>query len=1240
MADISVESSSKSNIPLSEETPSSPQTKEGEIAQEILKEQAQLHAPSSSSWSWVPSFVSTGWEKTKSVGTQILKSTSNFGVGIVADLTLKTYDYFAIKSFDSTKIINECKEKMTEATKDPRYFHFAEWMGGSLAQALWPSQKPTLEEKLNQLPGGLHDSISNFLDKNDNFIKDIIKTNVISAMGHLGKKFASSDSEVPPGTSLTKLGHNFSQMIIQETERVSKEIEKRPQERDDIIKESLEKVTHEILAAAFPQGADSIELPDLGGTVHFLLRQWLYPVVEQKMTQFIQTTYEKTLGSEEKTRKESETILKNLTGLNELDALCSIPSTLLKRELDKQFTEENTLTSKVLLNLIPDEALVSDIMKAGKDLFVNPDNRPIFSPLLSLLDTSAASLFAQFGSKAVEGKEKVIPSEFLAHLLTHALKTGKNQLQPEMIKDLDLNHFQLLPTELKATQQALSLNAKIALEKDPKAKESLKKELNQMIQEHRVPLYQLVKTLSSHAVETVGLKDKIDPDVLPRILFDQFGGLLMPLLEQKMYEEALGNTLSGQCRNWTSEILEKVKTNYIDPKQMSRFAASMVLGKQSSGSQMDKLQTQIESLLKNQDDPFVWDLTEKIVYAGVIRTVGNLTQGSDQIYQLAVLQEKKGEIEKSIRLINDEIEQLKQLSSLESYEREEKRNALETKSGILVQEKAAVELEIKNQLAMQAKKNSLLDQSSALAKLTMKAFTDSDLSNNELKALREISALHKINTSVETINQQLTVLRKPPLKEQKKIDLLVKKQQELQTKKSDIEKSVSQHKQPLIKRLNTISDGLLTMAGWGEGSAIPIPEMIKSDLIPNLLLDQTAELILLHAERQKLVDSMSKAPIVGLEELRKSIPSFVTNRMTKVLYNSQAVAVEINQLCNLNLDSRSLALLTKKVEDLRHKGLISNQNFFEEIIRIAESGSKWELTPTMMEKLVLVKELMNNQPAVVQSLGGEAIAQDIGKICNLSLDKSLLKDLGEQIGRMAKKGKVTENELYGEILKIALKKQKKATPQEKLTPEMKEKLISIVERLNKSVLSTEDLGVAINTFLKEQKLSTLTPEQRTTVATQIYDLVSKQEPKIVWDFLNRHIELTALKILERIGNKSKGEDIIEFALENVGNILSHNLSEGSEIKNFENIAAEILTMSDISMKEPIPGLSQVSSNRMLPVLKKEMAAQLYGEFHKTVLSRLSTDSLKVPEEFSSMLSNYPTAFIYLFGIIIQKRLLG
>ncbi len=94
----------------------------------------------------------------------------------------------AIKNFDTAQLTETCKKEMSSVTRDPNLAAFADVASSKITAFLWPANK----ELITNWFVGMSD-ILQFIDDHTNFIGNIVRLNILSAIGNLAKKYSPAN---------------------------------------------------------------------------------------------------------------------------------------------------------------------------------------------------------------------------------------------------------------------------------------------------------------------------------------------------------------------------------------------------------------------------------------------------------------------------------------------------------------------------------------------------------------------------------------------------------------------------------------------------------------------------------------------------------------------------------------------------------------------------------------------------------------------------------------------------------------------------------------------------------------------------------------------------------------------------------------------------------------------------------------------------------------------------------------
>ncbi len=171
---------------------------------------------------------------------------------------------------------------------------------------------------------------------------------------------------------------------------------------------------------------------------------------------------------------------------------------------------------------------------------------------------------------------------------------------------------------------------------EPASKGASKADLKKQMYEKAAPLMKILQNYSDTLFKQADLthipsfihnplKTYMESS-LPNLIFDNIGELALPFIVLKEKTKLLDKDILERCDKWSAEIIEKAKTE-ADFKQISHMIASRVVGPEETEKKkaiLNKLETQLESLLNHQDNPLLWELATLYVRATLVQVMADI----------------------------------------------------------------------------------------------------------------------------------------------------------------------------------------------------------------------------------------------------------------------------------------------------------------------------------------------------------------------------------------------------------------------------------------------------------------------------------------------------------------------------------------------------------------------------------------------------------------------------------------
>lgn len=923
-----------------EENKQQSENKETEIGKKILFGTKTPEKESSSWWDW-----SIEYGKSFILSIAGVKEALQEGTNVA--LNAITY------SFNPTSFINDSYKKMTTLTKDPQLPHVIGPIAKKISAFLWPTHEETIKDLLKQyVPESVYNGVLTFIDVNSQYIGRMIEANMISILGNLAIKYAPA----PIDPKLTEAINDEIKTMMNQMGPFSESV------NESIIRERLGKIKDKFIEHVCPEGIENL--------------------------------------------KESDPMRLSLKEIEK--TLQKVPSSL--SEKIKQAANDKENRSQLLANIT-------------REIFLDPlPSRAPYSALPDVINHFVKTINDKI-VKASEQREKAdikaIIKEFTDEVIDAALPNGIDSL---LIPDVGgvvhkAINFWFPMSSLKA------MVADLAQQAYDKAAE--KRDMGTFIESLELP-----KETTDLIMPVI--KNSLDQELSGSFLDVGkyfFNGLTNPAIEEMKNRKILGKELSDQCDKWSEEIMGKVKDPLISTLTSAIFGESIKDEDKEFRLQLENqfkvlfLQDHDASTL--QDGSLAWGASGH-VRALLIHVMAKIKQKSGNspllfnadILAKAVKEAFKpteNEIENKIEMLELDLELAKNVradflkSGLIESLTEQERLALNPSKGLP---------EIDNKIQMQTKKRNDLQQQLSKIDL-MEIENDIDIQTKELKELEwDLADIDKPNPSADRL-VAINAMKREIRELEVNLELSKTTKQNAQTLKESLTNEIEdleielfelgiernvvlEGTEALQKRFEGIAESLLGSIGMGKDEKMAIPfirDMLKNEILPSLLLDQTKDMIALQVERVEIEEDIkSHKRGAGAVSLAKPIAKFVLDVVKGAIVEPKELA---NELCacykEIATSEEQMSKLEKSIEKLikDHPGHIKKKALANLIAKIDVS-----LKPDL-ERLQMLKEKINKGLISSNTLGdaiGDVLTDEklIGmKLTGLSTEQK--RSIGQQI---------------------------------------------------------------------------------------------------------------------------------------------------------------------------------------------------------------------------------------------------
>ncbi len=297
---------------------------------------------------------------------------------------------------------------------------------------------------------------------------------------------------------------------------------------------------------------------------------------------------------------------------------------------------------------------------------------------------------------------------------------------------------------------------------------------------------------------------------------------------------------------------------------------------------------------------------------------------------------------------------------------------------------------------------------------------------------------------------------------------------------------------------------------------MPIPfiqDKLKKDILPSLLVDQSLDVVYLHAKEKEITRQVtSHKNGNGLLTLRKPIVKIVRDSVQRLIVDGNGISQEL------------AACFTPKLTEHHYTEKIS-------------------------------------------------------------------KEINALIGQ----GKIKKKDLNNLIKKIV--------PDTTCTNP--KKLQELKNKLNSGLYSVKDLGRGVNWIIVDKTalgslitLTGLSETEQDSIAKGIQELLAGHGPTEVWEFLDKHIELAITQIFANLASHTPGtDDILVATVKRLKKIADTHIVAGKK-PDFNKITDEILSLADVDLYHPIPGLPKALQGLIHYLAKAEIANRLKNIYEK------------------------------------------
>lgn len=949
------------------------QDKETEIAQETITHTDTESKKDSSWWNW--SKETAGAFLGSILG---MKETVDFVTTTVLNVT--TY------SFNPTALINDAKEKMTTQTKDSELQHIIGFIGKKTSTTLWPTYKETIQDIIKTyVPTTFVTSVLDFIDVNSEYLGRIIEANVVSILGNLSMKYAT-----PP------LDPKLKEIIDTEIERMMNAMGPFSESaKQAIIKEGLEKIKDAFTKVLCPDGIENLSETD---PIRLSLEE-IGKIVEDLPTSLSEKINQAITDKEKRSQILSEITREIfIDPLPPRDSYSALPDLInhlvktIKDKVDKAKEEGDKADLKAIVKEFTDE-IIDAALPNGMDSVLLPDMGGVVHKIINANFPISAlkEMVADLLYKVVVEKRDVsslmeslgLPKE-LTDLILPSIKRSLKEEESGSLLDISgtlLNSLTNPVMEEKKNRELLG--EELSKQCDQWTEELMAKMEDPLIsgivatlvgegtkkedQETRLQLENQLKVLlkgqdastSQDGSLAWGIKDHIRANLIKVMaqIKQKSSDSDSPLLfGSEVLTKAIKNTI-GKAIEQTKELAKTEKE--IDLKQNKINELEHKL--ETEGADSDSIKQEIDKL---RSDVMLLDIIkDTIVGENIVLTAEE---------KIALNPKKLREVEKIIQDRKEKLESLQQqLSEIDPIKLDQEIDAQMKELKELEGELAEIDKPNptpSRQVAIQALKREIRE-------LEVNIEFSRTQKQNEIPQLRE-----KLANEIEDIELELF---------------------NLELERTHLDK-ISEGTKSLQKRFEGVSEGILSSIGWGEEDEMAIPfirDILKNEILPSLLLDQTREMILLQSERSEIEEEIrSHHRGQGVLSLGKPISNLVLDIVKGAVVDTKEI---VDDLCfcynGLETSPEQQLQLEQSIETLlkEHPGKIKKKMLANIMARIDP-----HLKPNP-ERFQQLKEKMNgaflSRNALGETIGDVITNEELLGMKLTGLSEEQKKSIGRQL---------------------------------------------------------------------------------------------------------------------------------------------------------------------------------------------------------------------------------------------------
>jgi hypothetical protein len=1013
----------------------STESKESLIGKEILSE-TQTTEKTSSWWNWTlehgKSFIMSiaGVKEALQEGTNV---------------ALKAITY----SFNPSSFIANSNNKMTTLTKDPQLKDVVNSIAKKTSAFLWPTHEETIKGLLKQyVPESVFNGVLSFIDVNSEYIGRMIEANIISIIGNLSIEYASA----PIDPKLTGAIKDEIEKIMNQMGPFSESA------KESVIQKGLGNIKDEFIKNLCPDGIESLEESDPMRLSLEKIEKTLENVPSSVSEKIKQAAVDKENRSQILADITREIFLDPLPSRAPYSALPDLINHFVKTikdKIDKASEKGENADIKAIIKEFTDE-VIDVALPNGIDSLLIPDVGGVVHKAInywfptSTLKAMVADLANQAYDKAAEKRDigafvesLELPKETTALILPVIKRSLGEELSGSFLE--------------VGKQLFNGLTNPVIEEKNNR--EILGKELSEQCDKWSAEIMSKVEDpLISMITSAIFGEDVENKDQEARLQLEkQLKVLLKDQDASISHDGSLAWGAAGHVRALLIQAMAKVKQNSKDSPLLSNAYVLAKAVKQAFAkpiektSELFKTNHEIQSkkkkidelkLAREEKESKLNELlgSETTTAVKNLRTVHDSfkssTHGSAKMLEKILIQrgvENKDDqdfVLKNFVYIDGENGSEGEIQKLESdvllletigLSIEGQETAL-TEQEVLALNSSRRLPELDNKIEMQTKK--LTDLQQQLSKVNlMEIENEIDVQTKELNELRgELEDIDKPNPSADRlvainvlkreireleVNLEFSKTTKQNAKrlsetltneiEDLEIELF-----ELGIERNNLIEKTEEGIKALQKRFEGVTEGLLGSIGWGKDDKIAIPfirDLLKNEILPSLLLDQTKDMILLHVEKAEVEEDLkSHKRGFGAISLGKPIAKLVLDVVKGVIVEPKKLA---HELCacykQIKISTEEMVELEKSIEKLikHHPGHIKKKELVKLITKIDSA-----LTPDIGQ-LQKLKDKMNkgfiSTSTLGETIGNVLINEElIGmKLTGLSTEQK--QSIGQQI---------------------------------------------------------------------------------------------------------------------------------------------------------------------------------------------------------------------------------------------------